>query len=231
MAIANDNTEHFERLSRYFSGHLNDAEAAQFEGDWINNPRWTAEMELDARMQAGLGELQRSGQMAAAMRGPWWVSSLRMMSLAASVAVIAVAGWVWHVSAHAGATLLTRSPSLAVGNSVAVMRLRQSSRIDAAIQLPSRRAAIEIRAMPEAVDAPIGDKYSMSIVSDAAVAGRSLPWVDDLPLGKDGFVHAFVDSGQLATGRYRLSLRRAGSADVSEFLLDVGSVAASQDGN
>ncbi len=233
MAIAYENTDRFERLTRYLSGELNDSEAAQFEGDWANNAAWTKELELDARVQAGLSELKRSGQIETAMRGPWWVQSFRLMTLAASVAAIGVAIWAWQHTAPVRSTLLARTPSLELGDSVAIMRLRQASPVSGVVELPLEARSIELRVMPDVTDAPANELYAMSLAPTAATGASVVSLLDGLSVGKDGFVRAYVDSSQLAPGRYRLALRRAGSRDANtqgddEFLLDVRSYAATR---
>jgi hypothetical protein len=228
-------TDQFASLSRYLSGQLNDAEAAQLEGDWASNPNWLADMELDARIQSGLSELRRTRQLESAVRGPWWTKSLRILSLAASVTAVGIALWIWQVAARSDVNLLARAPALALGDSVAVMRLRQSSPVAAVVELTHERRSIELRVMPEvradAIDAPANVIYSMSLQPAKTDAARSPFAVENLTMGQDGFVRAYLDSGQIAPGRYRLLLRRAGATEPDEFLIEVALPAASPDAN
>ncbi len=226
MAMTLSDTDRFERLSRYLSGQLNDADAAKFEGDWARNPGWTAELELDARFQAGLGELRRRGQLETAMRGPWWVKSLRVLAMAASVAGIGIALWTWQLAGHAGGLPLTTTATLMLGDSVAVMRLRGASPVSGVLELPAEPRSIELRVMPDVSQALSGDAYSMSLAATNTDASTVASTLKELAIGKDGFIRAYVDSRNLKAGRYRITLRREDSREADEFLILVSSPAA-----
>jgi hypothetical protein len=228
MATIFEDADQFERLSRYMSGRLSDAEAARLEGDWAGNPNWLADMELDARIQAGLRELRRTQQLESAVRGPWWTKPIRMLTLAASVAGVAVAVWVWQGARYSAAALLTSTPTFALSDSVAVMRLRQASPLAAVVQLAPAPSTVELRVMPDVSDAPANGNFSMTLLPVTVDAVRLSPAAPNLIIGKDGFVRAYLDSGSVAPGRYRLLLRRAGATDADEFLIDVRESAASQ---
>jgi hypothetical protein len=229
MAVLLDDADRFEQFSRYLSGKLNDSEAARFESDWADNPCWTTELELDARMHVGLGDLKNSRQLAAAMRGPWWVQSIRViLAMAASVAVVSIAVWIWYAAGQSAATLLARAPTLAVGDSVAVMRLRSAAPTSALIELPSERRSIELRVMPDAVHISASDRYELSLAPAVNGGTRSLAALDNLPIGKDGFVRVYVDSANLSPGRYRILLQRSGAPDADEFLIEVSAPALDQ---
>jgi hypothetical protein len=219
MAVTLSDANRFERLSRYLSGQLNDADAAQFEGDWARNPGWTAELELDARLQAGLGELRRKRQLETAMRGPWWAKSLRVLAMAASVAGIGIALWTWQLTGRAGGLQLTPAPTLMLGDSVAVMRLRAASPVSGILELPVEPRSIELRVMPDVAKAHTGDAYSMSLAATTVGATTVASTLEELAVGKDGFIRAYVDSRDLSAGRYRLTLRRGNSLDADEFLI------------
>lgn len=219
MAVTLSDANRFERLSRYLSGQLNDADAAQFEGDWARNPQWTAELELDARLQVGLGELRRKGQLQAAMRGPWWAKSLRVLAMAASLAGIGIALWTWQLAGHAGGLQLMPTPTLMLGDSVAVMRLRGASPVSGILELPAEPRSIELRVMPDVSQTQTADRYSMSLAATTAGATTVAATLKELAIGKDGFVRAYVDSRNLSAGRYHLTLRRENSQDADEFLI------------
>ncbi len=219
MAVSFEQTDRFERQTRYLSGELNDVEAEKFERDWARNPAWTQDMELDARLQGGLGELRRRGQLDAAMRGPWWTKSLRILALAATVAGLGFAVWIWQSSTLAGTALLASTPTLRVGNSVAVMRMRSASQFSGVVDLPRDPQSIELRVLPDVVGVAATDTYSMSLDPTAASGTAPHVTLDNLRIGADGFVRVYVDSGKIAPGQYRLSLRRAGARDADEFLI------------
>lgn len=219
MAMTLSDADRFERLSRYLSGQLNDADATQFEGDWARNPRWTAELELDARLKVGLGELRRKGQLETAMRGSWWAKSLRVLALAAGVAGIGIAMWTWQLAGLAGGLQLTPAQTLSPGDSVAVMRLRGASPVSGVLELPTQPRSIELRVMPDVSQAPPGDTYSMSLAATTVGATPVASTLRKLVVGKDGFVRAYVDSRNLSAGRYRLTLRRENSQAADEFLI------------
>ena len=211
--------DRLERLSRYLSGQLSDVDAAQFEGDWARSPGWTADLELDARLQAGLGELRRKGQLETAMHGPWWSKPLRVLALAASLAGAGIMLWTWQLAGLTGGLQLTSAPTLDIGDTVAVMRLRGAATDSGVLELPTQPRSIELRVMPEVSQAPPGGTYSMSLAATKSDTTRPGATLKNLALGTDGFVHAYVDSSALAAGRYRLTLRRENSAAADEFLM------------
>ena len=229
MAILFDDADRFERLSRYVSGQMTDAEAETVEGDWTSNPLWIRDMELDARIQSGLGELRRTGQLESAIRGPWWAKPMRLLLLAASLAGVGIAVWIWQGAGHSVSPLLTSSPTLALGDSVAVMRLRQASQVSGVLELPREPRSIELRVMPDVTDTPANGLYSMSLVPATDRDAPAFAAADQLVLGKDGFVRAYVDAARLSAGRYRLLLRRADARDSDEFLIAVSNPVADQD--
>jgi hypothetical protein len=206
-------------MTRYLSGELNDVEAEQFERDWAHNPAWTKELELDARLQGGLGELRRRGQLESVMRGPWWAKSLRILALAATVAGLGFAIGVWQSGPPAGLALLASTPTLRVGNSVAVMRLRGAEKFAGVVELPRDPYSIELRVLPDVAGTTATDIYSMSLDPIAAITTAPRFSVDNLRIGADGFVRVYVDSEKIAPGQYRLSLRHAGAQDTDDFLI------------
>ncbi|MDW8260492.1 MAG: hypothetical protein RML32_13725 [Gammaproteobacteria bacterium] len=214
--------ERFAQLSRYLDGRLDDAEAARFEQAWALNPGWTTDFELDARLHAGLNVLQAAGQLDAAVRGPWWAQSWRMIALAAGIAAIGVALWLWQAAQQQVAgPLLTAAPGRPLGDSIAVMRLRQAALVEGVVELPAEAQSLELRVMPDAGHAVSGVRYALEIAPLAPEGQPHSAAVDGLVLGADGFVRAYVDSKHLKPGRYRLLLRAAESDLADEFIVDV----------
>lgn len=224
-SAAADGATRFEQLNRYVSGELSDAEARRFEEDWIRDPGMTRELELDARMQAGLGELRDSGRLQAAMRGPWWTQSLRGLALAASVAAVGVAMWLWQSAAIGTLVPISASPTSTLGDSVVVMRLRSSRDDLATIVLPDGARAIELRVMPDVRPGPQASVYDLLLLPAPLDADGVEPparyAIEGVPLGRDGFLRVYVESRQLEVGRYRLLVRPSGDPVADEFVIDV----------
>jgi hypothetical protein len=211
---------------------MDDAEAAAFMSQWEQQPDWTRDFELDARLRSGLLTLRQQGAIETAMRGPWWTLSLRSWTLAASVAAVSVAAWLWAATLRGAAPLLVQASELPVGESVALMRLRRATRADASIELTKSARAIELRLLPEVAPSTTAAKFALSIAPVEPRAWQvTTPVLTELPLGRDGFVRAYLETRALRPGLYILELRGGVATPVSEFVLEVRSASDAADAN
>jgi hypothetical protein len=229
-------------VERYLAGRLSEGEERRFEAYWSENPELTRDVEACARLQTGLRELQRSGELDALRRPSWWSGRLRLMALAASVAVVAVGAMAWRgvmttvadPLLHATVAALPRLPggaALPVAATLNLMRLRDARAVDAVIELPAQPAALRLRVLPDvpseprAAAGPVATgpvRWSARLTRlDTADAPRERDRLDGLVAAPDGFVDVVVDTRSLAPGRYRLSLAAAGSAEAGAFTIDV----------
>jgi hypothetical protein len=149
-----------------------------------------------------------------------------VLALAASITGVGIVLWTWQLAGLSGGLQLTSAPTLDVGDTVAVMRLRSASALSGSLELPAQPRSIELRVMPDVSQAPPGDTYSMSLAATSSGATKSSATLDHLAIGTDGFIHAYVDSSRLSAGRYRLTLRREASGEADEFLILVTAPAA-----
>jgi len=224
MSIAD--ADRLDWMSRYLAGRLSDADAEKFEAAWATNPQWTTDLENEARLRVGLADLRHNGTLDAAVRGHWWRNSLRVMTLAASVAAIAVAIAIgsWQFASQAPAVALARAPSRVIGDSIAIMRMRSAAPAAATILLPPEPRSIELRVLPGVrPGTSASDVYRLSIASGTAATEPASATLDGLQIASDGFIRAYVDSRGLVPGRYRLTLSVSGATETESFILDVQS--------
>jgi hypothetical protein len=227
-------------VERYLAGRLTETESRRFEAYWIENPDLIRDLERGARLKAGLAALRESGELRSAMRTSWWPGRLRLLVLAASVAVVAIGAALWNGSRDSAGAMLAATPSalptfagarLPRGSVHAIMRLRSAAATDAVVILPDSPQALELRVLPELDAAGPADGavdtrgYVASLTRDTGDGGapRTLR-VGNLSAAADGFVSVFVDSRALPPARYRLRLHPAGTglqAAGPGFLIDV----------
>jgi hypothetical protein len=229
-------------VERYLAGRLSETETRRFEAYWIEHPALISDLEAGSRLKSGLAGLRERGELAGLLRPSWWSGRLRLLALAASVAVVAVGAALWVGGRDTAGALLAATPSalspfegspLARGRVQTIMRLRSATSFDAVITLPDSPQAIELRVLPD-VDAAAPSAES----SDGARRGYAITLVreDDAPgvgpapraepvlADAEGFASIYVDSRRLAPGRYQLQIQPVGAADGahdSRFRIDV----------
>jgi hypothetical protein len=212
--------------NRYLADNLTEAELSAYEAHLARNPQALRELEATARLKVGLDRLQDTGELPRLLSGRSFFHGPLAVALAAGIAALAVGLGLWHPgfqptrsSMLAASLVALVGPSghaLPSGGSQAVFRKRGDS-FDAAVELPARRAAINIRVLPD-----LTGPYELSISrlreDDSAVRLASL---GKLQPAADGFVDVYVDSGQLSAGRYRLTLENS-SHESESFVVRVG---------
>lgn len=219
-------------IARYLAGKLSDAETARFEAYWATHPEIIGDLEASARLKSGLRDLRARGELGGAMRDRWWSRRLSLLAMAATMAAVAAGVVAWRMATHV--ELVPVAPTIAAlaphassplrkGATYSLLRLRSSSLSDATVDLPVAPQAIELRVLPEYAAAD--GRYVVGLApldANDAVGRESVtaPIAADV----DGFVTVYVDSRELAVGRYRLRVQPSGvegEASASDFRLSV----------
>jgi hypothetical protein len=229
-------------VERYLAGRLSDSETRRFEAYWTEHPELTRDVENCARLKTGLVELQRSGELGALRRPSWWSGRLRLMALAASVAVVAVGALAWRGTTtlapdpllYATVAALPRLPgggALPVGATLSLMRLRDARAVDAVVDLPAQPSALRLRVLPDVAAGPDAApgaagaqpvRWSARLARiDAHGAPRERYRLEGLVAAPDGFVDLVVDTRALLPGRYQLALLAGDPAEGGAFTIDV----------
>jgi len=220
-------SEAHDVIARYLSGRLSDSETARFEDWWARNPDAIHDIDRVARLQDGLHGLRERGELQPLLRRSWWTGTLRIMAMAASIAALGFATWLWQ--ADAGVTppriaalpvgfdeLARRTPATA--QYFMTLRSRDNA---STVVLPAIPAALHWRLLPD--QTAVDGNYRVTLAAGDAQDGAAvIKTVDAAP---DGFVDIYVDSRSLRSGRYWLGIEAAtmapGSNPVSRFAVDV----------
>ena len=224
------------RASRYLADQLTDAECAEYEARFVEDPDAVAELEATARLKIGLQRLRRNGELTELIAGAGAVGPNRtwMLAMAASVVAVVIGVGLWFprtgplsapVLASAASAFKDRSGhSLSVLATAPLYRTR-AEKYDAVIELPAARGAIELRVLPSTPAQAARYQASLSRIKDDDSSERIVAIENLQPSAEDGFVDLYADSSLLAPGRYRLILTReaAGSAagDSDSFVIKV----------
>jgi hypothetical protein len=207
------------RASRYLADQLTDAECAEYEAQFTQDPETVAELEATARLKIGLQRLRRNGELTeliagsgAAHPGRTWV-----LAMAAGIAALVIGVSIWFprlgtprvpVLASTAAAFKDRSGhALSVLATAPLFRTR-AERYDAVIELPDTHGAIRLRVLPSAPADSARYEASLARIKDDDSSDRVVQIGDLRPSKEDGFVDVYADSALLAPGRYRLILTR-----------------------
>ncbi|MBB6092930.1 hypothetical protein HNQ60_001808 [Povalibacter uvarum] len=222
-------------VARYLADQLPDDERAAFETYYLAHPEIVRELEATARFKVGLGQLRESGELTTLLQHKPWFRQERYQALAASVALVAIALFLFIGRAPslqpvlvASATALTDrlGDPLAVAASYDVIRMRSaSSDPDTYIELPASAQVIPLRVEPQFEARPARYRIRLlsvgnhdSLYDVGTIAGLT-------PDPSDGYISVYLNSARLVHGRYALIL--AGDAgtsaenDESSFLIQV----------
>jgi hypothetical protein len=227
------------RASRYLADQLSEAECAEYEARFAEDPEAVAELEATARLKIGLERLRRNGELGELIAGDRpSVNRTWMLAMAAGVAAVVIGVSIWFPRLHGGsatpilasaATAFTdhSGHSLSVISTTPLFRTR-AERYDAVIDLPAERGAIRLRVLPSAPANAAHYQASLSRIKDDTSTEAPIA-IDNLqPSAEDGFVDVYADSALLSAGRYRLTLTRqtagAGSADNDTFIIKVNAL-------
>ena len=205
------------RASRYLADQLSDAECAEYEARFVEDPETVAELEATARLKIGLERLRRNGELSELIAGTGAPHPGRtwVLAMAASLAAIAIGIGLWfpRSGTHSAPVLASAATafrdhnghSLSVLTTAPLFRTR-AERYDAVIELPGTRGAIKLRVLPSNPADSARYEASLARIRDDDSSERIIA-IDDLhPSAEDGFVDLYADSALLAPGRYRLIL-------------------------
>jgi hypothetical protein len=210
-------------VARYLADQLPDDERAAFETYYLAHPEMVQELEATARFKVGLGQLRASGELATLLQHKPWFRQERYQAIAASIAIVAIALFLFLGRAPSFQPVLVASTTaltdrlgdpLAIAASYDVIRTRSASADpDAYVELPASAQAIPLRVEPQFEARParyrirllsVGDRDSLREVG--TIAGLT-------PDPSDGYIPVYLNSARLVRGRYALIL--AGDAGTS----------------
>jgi hypothetical protein len=223
------------RASRYLADQLSEAECAEYEARFAQDPEAVAELEATARLKIGLERLRRNGELSELIAGTTpSVNRTWMLAMAASIVAVVIGVSLWFPRMHSPATPILASAATAFtdrsGHALSVISTTplfrtRAERYDAVIDLPGERGAIQLRVLPSTPMKAAHYQASLSRIRDDNSAETPIA-IDNLqPSAEDGFVDVYADSALLSAGRYRLSLTRqaagSASADNDTFVIKV----------
>lgn len=203
-------------VERYLADQLDDADREAFEAYYREYPEVLSDMESVARLKVGLAALRDRDELTPLLQ-PRRAPS-RLLAIAAAVAVLAIGTLIFFVVPTRQQPVLVAGASsvqdrsgrtVAIAGSYDILRMRGASD-DAQIELPASPHAIELRVLPETESA----QYTLTLlrISDDGNL-EQLASLSPLAAGADGFVTAYLNSGELSKGRYQLLLRSDANTD------------------
>ncbi len=215
MTALSDIDTHIEKdhwVERYLADGLDDEEAGRFEAYWSRHPELTADIENVARAKTGLAELRARGTLDGLLRRSWWTTNMRIVALAASVALAVVGLRTLPRDAEATPIELSAIPSaLPVGERVPILRLRAATGVDAVITLPPEPQSIELRVVPDVLST--SGHYAVQFIRAAeGVPTPASAGVIKVSVNAAGVLRLYVDSTDLRPGRYQLALTLLGQS-------------------
>jgi hypothetical protein len=210
------------KASRYLADQLSQAECADYEAGFLQDPETVAELEATARLKIGLQRLRQDGELGELVSGPsYHLSRPVILAMAASIAAVVIGVSLWMPRANLPSAPLLASTigafkdhdghSLSVLATAPLFRTRAES-YDAVVVLPPRRGAIKLRVLPAAAVEAGRYQAALSRIRGDDTSEQIVSIGDLQPSAEDGFVDLYADSALLAPGRYRLVLTRQGAA-------------------
>jgi hypothetical protein len=198
-------------VARYLADQLPDGEREAFESYYLEHPDVVKEMEVVARLKAGLLQLEASGDLEQ-LTHPRARSS-RWSFLAAAAAAAAIAfGLLFFLDRDArpaplvAASLAELQPNvrtLGGASPYQLIRMRRAGRVDAEIDLPIRPTAIQLQILPE-YENP-SNRYRVVLRRIENDEPREIGTATTMA-SSDGFVHVFLDSEGIPAGLYEIEL-------------------------
>jgi hypothetical protein len=219
--------DHQHIIARYLAGQLDAVESAEFEAHYARNPDVVRDIERTLRLKEGLAVLAESGELDALLhRRSYWRPA---MGLAAGVVALVVGVWLWIGQATLSpivptiaALTDTHGKPLHIASTHMLVRTRGPATV-IEIPLPQARSAIELQMIPSS--RPESGRYRVLLGQlDAANAVAPVAETHATGNSADGFVTAYLDSAQLARGRYAIELAPEDSAPgtpADRFIVDL----------
>ena len=210
-------------VERYLANQLSDPEAEAFEAYIEAHPEVIKDIELVSRMKCGLATLHERRELAALVQAR---RRARMpLLIAASVAAVALAVFLWTLPHGGGARVLLASVAgeltgdnrapLPIATRLAVVRTRGDS--DNVIVVPSPDSSVEF-----SIDVHVtpGKSHTVELLRLQGSSLESLGKVSGVVSEADGSLRIYVRGSALVAGNYLLRAHADGSEPV-EFMVRV----------
>jgi hypothetical protein len=196
--------------SRYLADQLSASERDAFEALLLRNPDMARELEATARMKVGLARLRDSGELDKLVRERPFFERPGFLAIAASIGVLAVGLMFVRWQSATEPSVLASSAAafdkvLAVSSTPPMLRVRNTEKYDAEIELPVERQALKLRLLPAAPAGAANYSVSLARLKDDG-STETVAAVKDLRPAEDGFISVFADSASLQPGRYQLTV-------------------------
>ena len=216
----------FLALRDYLAGDLPADQLRAIEDRLERDPKLVRELELHLRMREGLEEVQaeREHAMAAARRRELraWSSGLAAAAGCAGLALL-----LWSEQGAPGSPVLqagaqpnrTSAAQPAIAAQFTFVPVRGAARPD--LNLPAS-GLIEMRTSPGYTEGP--GHYRVTLArQDAQGRPAAIGALAGLTIGRDGYLHSYVDASRLAPGEYLLRVepesKEADPGQVFQFAL------------
>jgi hypothetical protein len=202
-----------EMAVRYLSDKLSSPERETFEVHYLAHPRVVEEMELDAKLKAGLICIRDSNELdrLSALPRRFWAMMPVAIAACALAAVIVISAFRYAapgaaLASSAAALHRPLSSQLATGATYTLMQTRTGS-YDAVIPLSKDPQAIKLQMVLD-IEPPI-PPLEITLAAIAADASRTdLLVLHQLRADENGVVTLYLNSSALAPGIYELSASR-----------------------
>jgi hypothetical protein len=196
-------------IERYLAEQLDDAEREAFEAYYLQHPEVVSDMESVARLKVGLADLRDRNELTPLLQSQRPPS--RLLAIAAVVALLAIGVLAYFVMPRTQQPVLVAATSSPIAATYDILRMRGAAD-DAQIELPASPQAIGLRVLPETEAAT----YTLTVLRISGDGNlQQLASLSPLTAGEDGFVIAYLNSGELTKGRYQLVLSGDGIADAA----------------
>ena len=191
--------------SRYLANQLTAAERADYEDLLSRDVAALEELEATARLKVGLGKLGDKQEIPTLLRPEARSRYRYLLPLAAGVAAVAIGTALWHSnSGHMGRPIFSPSaPRLPVLATTEIFRKR-SQNADIVIDLPDTRGILEWHWILPSPTAP--RHYTVVLTKTGEGTREVVGTMDSVEADPSGIVRWYVDTAELAPGRYELKL-------------------------
>jgi len=211
---------------RYVAGRMSEDEEREFEVALLDSPELAAEVDERQRMKAGLGELERRGELQALLAQPLRPSGFRSpLALAASVLIVvfgAALFWFFRGGVTGGASIaLTATPAETRGISATyILASTRAGATDPTLDIARGAAPVRLRLVPESQGVAV---FTASLIRVASTGEVSASPTLRVTQGTTAFVEVFLDPAPLPSGSYRLHLQpeSGGPAEDYSFTLNI----------
>jgi hypothetical protein len=199
-------------VARYLAGQLSSEERDAFERSLCECPEICKEVERTLKFKEGLARLHERGELDALLRTPS-AARWRPYAAAAVMAVLTLGALQWFYPRSSPTAVLALSSSdlggphgepPAIRGIYELARTRGASPITD-VKLPGKPGAIELRVVPSESSPSAQYLVRLRHLSPLA-SGIVTDQIDAGPAAPDGYVTIYVNTSQLSSGDYEVSL-------------------------